>query len=135
MAYQQKCFPLFLVSAVGSVLPYSTELWSLFRFSDFIPIIPLDFPVSFWKSPKVDICNNRRSNSQTSEEDDLPALLCVIVDLFWCALGRPVLLLELTSLPHVLYQEPIRVDCNSEWIYCNPARHQQHASKFTKHKK
>lgn len=103
MIYQQKRFPLSLVSAVASVLSYSTELQFQFRFSNFIPINPLNFPVNYWKSPKVRIRDNKRRRNQTFEEKDLPALLYVVVYLFWCALGRLVLLLELTSLPRIFY--------------------------------
>lgn len=77
MTDAQKCFPLSLASGMGSVNSYIMELWSLFGFSDFIPIIPLDSPVNFWKSPKVNIRDKKRNINQISEED-LLALLCVI---------------------------------------------------------
>lgn len=83
MTDPQKYFPLSLTSEMDLVNSDIMELWSWFRFSDFIPIIPLDFPVNFWKSPEVNICDSKRSNNHVSEED-LPALLCVIFYLFWC---------------------------------------------------
>lgn len=42
MSDPQKCFPLSLASGTGWVNSCGTELWSLFRFSDFIPNIPLN---------------------------------------------------------------------------------------------
>lgn len=126
-----KCFPLSLASAVGSVVSYCTELWFLCRFSDFIPIISFDFLVFFCKSPKIS--DNKRSNTQASEED-LPAILSVIVHLFWCALMLLLKLISLLHCPHVIYQQPVRVDCNSEWIYFSPAR-QEYTSKLMQHKK
>lgn len=57
---------------------------------------------------------------------------CVIFYLLWCNTGRAP---GADFTAHVLYQEPIKVDCNSKWIYCNPARHQQYSSKLVKHEK
>lgn len=53
---------------MGLVNSCSMELWFLFGSSDFIPIIPLDSPVNVWISIKVNICDNKWSNNQTSEE-------------------------------------------------------------------
>lgn len=64
MIYQQKCFPPFPGFSSGSVLSYGTELWSPIRFSDFIPINPLDFTVNCWDPLKSVYATTREETAR-----------------------------------------------------------------------